>query len=254
MCLLLSTRRRKRTAMPPPFRSSLWPSGSIRLGLPRVEAAAGQLRARRVDHAARQSGFSRLRRFPARGVGPGRSRTGGSVPRLLPSGCRPRTLLFRSRLRRPDLTSTFFDRVKAQSQRGTEGSNPTPSSGESRANLSCGERSMTKKPPLQAHQLLRSTAAADGTPSRRATASASMGRHSGAIGTASRVRQWNGGGVPHHWGPNRYPLGWGPYGWRAGSAPSHTGGWTQWSACGRFSRSGYSTGTMAPLHLTNFLI
>ena len=32
-------------------------------------------------------------RFPARGVGPGRPRAGGSVPRLLPSGCRPRTLL-----------------------------------------------------------------------------------------------------------------------------------------------------------------
>jgi hypothetical protein len=37
-----------------------------RLGLPRAAAAAGQLRARRVDHAARQSGLSRLRRFPAR--------------------------------------------------------------------------------------------------------------------------------------------------------------------------------------------
>jgi hypothetical protein len=75
-----------------------------RLGLPRAEAAAGQLRARRVDHAARQSGFSRLRRFPTRGVGPGRPRARGSVPRLLSSRCRPRTLLLRSRLRRADLT------------------------------------------------------------------------------------------------------------------------------------------------------
>jgi hypothetical protein len=45
-----------------------------------------------------------LRRFPARRVGPGRPRAGGSVPRLLPSGCRARTLLLRSRLRRVDLT------------------------------------------------------------------------------------------------------------------------------------------------------
>src|ERR1700719_2347102 len=38
-----------------------------RLGLPRAAAAAGQFRARRVDHAARQSEVSRPRRFPARG-------------------------------------------------------------------------------------------------------------------------------------------------------------------------------------------
>src|SRR5262249_60212832 len=37
---------------------------------PRAAAAAGQFRARRVDHAARQSRFSQLRRFHARGVGP----------------------------------------------------------------------------------------------------------------------------------------------------------------------------------------
>jgi len=71
------------------------------------QPAAGQFRARRVDHAARQSGVSRLRRFPARGVGPHRPRARGSVPRLFPAGRRPRTLLLRSRLPRPDLTSTF---------------------------------------------------------------------------------------------------------------------------------------------------
>ena len=38
-------------------------------GPPRAAASAGQFRARRVDHAARQSGVSRLHRFPARGVG-----------------------------------------------------------------------------------------------------------------------------------------------------------------------------------------
>jgi thiaminase/transcriptional activator TenA len=45
-------------------------------GLPRAAAAAGQLCPRRVDHTARQSRFSRLRRFPAYGIGPGRPRTG----------------------------------------------------------------------------------------------------------------------------------------------------------------------------------
>jgi len=57
-----------------------------------------QFRARRVDHAARQPRFSRLRRFLARRVGPGRPRGGGSVPPLLPSRCRPRTFFLRSRL------------------------------------------------------------------------------------------------------------------------------------------------------------
>ena len=42
-----------------------------------------------------------------RGVGPHRPRARGSVPRLFPAGRRPRTLLLRSRLPRPDLTSTF---------------------------------------------------------------------------------------------------------------------------------------------------
>jgi hypothetical protein len=35
----------------------------------------------------------------------------------------------------------------------------------------------------------------------------SSGGHSGAIGdhpAASRIPQWKGGGVPPHWGPNRY--------------------------------------------------
>jgi thiaminase/transcriptional activator TenA len=73
----------------------------------RAEAATGQFRARRVDHASRQSGFSRLRRFPARGVGPNWPRAGGSLPRLFPSRCRPRTLLLRNRLRRRDLTGHF---------------------------------------------------------------------------------------------------------------------------------------------------
>jgi len=41
-------------------------------------------------------------RFPARGVGPGRPGARGSVPRLLLSGCRPRTLVLRSRVCRPD--------------------------------------------------------------------------------------------------------------------------------------------------------
>ena len=40
-----------------------------RLGLPRAAAAAEQHRTRGVDHAARQSEFSWLRRFPALGVG-----------------------------------------------------------------------------------------------------------------------------------------------------------------------------------------
>ncbi len=38
--------------------------------------------------------------------------------------------------------------------------------------------------------------------------------HSGAISghtTASRSRQWNGGGGPPHWGPSRYYGGWVPY-------------------------------------------
>src|SRR5438067_13286980 len=74
-----------------------------RLGLPRAAAAAEQLRTRGVDHAARQFEFSRVRRFPAHGVGPCRSGARRSVPRLLFSRCRARTLLFRSRLH--DLSS-----------------------------------------------------------------------------------------------------------------------------------------------------
>ena len=54
---------------------------------PRAAAAAGQFRARRVDHAARQSRFSQLCRFPARRVRPRRPRAARSVPRSLPSGC-----------------------------------------------------------------------------------------------------------------------------------------------------------------------
>src|SRR5215468_7720878 len=41
--------------------------------------------------------------FTARGVGPGRPRAPGSLPRLLPPGCSPRILFLRSRLHRPDL-------------------------------------------------------------------------------------------------------------------------------------------------------
>ena len=52
----------------------------------------------RVDHAARQSEFSWVRRFPAHGVGPCRPGARRSVPRLVFSRCRARTLLFRSRL------------------------------------------------------------------------------------------------------------------------------------------------------------
>ena len=69
----------------------------------RAAATARQLRVRRVDHTARQSEFSRVCRFPARGIGPRRSCAGGSVPRLLRSGCRPRTGLLRDRLYRPGL-------------------------------------------------------------------------------------------------------------------------------------------------------
>ena len=61
-----------------------------------------------VDYTARQPGLSRLRRFPPRRVGPGRSSTCGPVPRLLSTGCRPRTLLLRSRLRRSELIPSSF--------------------------------------------------------------------------------------------------------------------------------------------------
>jgi thiaminase/transcriptional activator TenA len=61
-------------------------------------AAAEQLRSRRVDHAARQSKFSRVRCFSARGVGPRRVGSGRSVSRLLLARRRRRTLLLRSRL------------------------------------------------------------------------------------------------------------------------------------------------------------
>src|SRR2546421_220402 len=54
-----------------------------RLGLPRAAAAAEQLRTRGVDHTARQSEFSWVRRFPALGVGPCRPGARRSVPRLL---------------------------------------------------------------------------------------------------------------------------------------------------------------------------
>src|SRR3984893_17088196 len=69
-----------------------------RLGLPRAAAAAEPLRTRGVDHAARKSEFSWVRRFPAHGVGPCRPGARRSVPRLLFSRCGARTLLFRSRL------------------------------------------------------------------------------------------------------------------------------------------------------------
>ena len=54
-----------------------------RLGFPRAAAVAEQLRTRRVDHAARQSEFSWVRRFPAHGVGPCRPGARRSVPRLI---------------------------------------------------------------------------------------------------------------------------------------------------------------------------
>src|SRR5215831_3699498 len=69
-----------------------------RLGLPRAAPAAEQLRTRGVDHAARQSEFSWVRRFPAHGVGPCRPGARRSVPRLLFSRRRARTRLFRRRL------------------------------------------------------------------------------------------------------------------------------------------------------------
>jgi len=49
----------------------------------RAAAAAEKLRSRGVDHAARQSEFSWVRRFPAHGVGPCRPGARRSVPRLL---------------------------------------------------------------------------------------------------------------------------------------------------------------------------
>ena len=63
-----------------------------------ARTVAEQLRTRRMDHAARQSEFSWVRRFPAHGVGPRRPGACRSVPRLLFSRCGARTLLFRSRL------------------------------------------------------------------------------------------------------------------------------------------------------------
>jgi hypothetical protein len=36
---------------------------------------------------------------------------------------------------------------------------------------------------------------------------------SGTVGAHPTVRQWNGGWVQPHWGPNGHPLGWGPNGW-----------------------------------------
>ena len=48
-----------------------------------------QLRVRRVDHAARQSQFSHLRRLPTHRVGPGRPGTRRPVSRLLWSSRRP---------------------------------------------------------------------------------------------------------------------------------------------------------------------
>ena len=66
---------------------------------------AGQFRACRMDRAARQPAPPRLRRFPARGIGPHRPRAGGSLPRLLQPHRRPRTRLLRRRLYRPELIS-----------------------------------------------------------------------------------------------------------------------------------------------------
>jgi hypothetical protein len=40
----------------------------------------------------------------------------------------------------------------------------------------------------------------------------SRGR-AGTVGAHPTVRQWNGGWVQPHWGPNGHPLGWGPNGW-----------------------------------------
>jgi len=43
------------------------------------------------------------------------------------------------------------------------------------------------------------------------------GQPTGAIGVhpaAGHMRQWNGGWVSPHWGPNSHPRGWGPHGWQ----------------------------------------
>src|SRR6516162_4902447 len=89
-----------------------------RLGLPRATAATEQLLTRRVDHVARQSEFSWVRRFPAHGVGPCRPGARRSVlPRLLFSRCRARTLLFRSR--RYDLITRACANASCQGGRFT---------------------------------------------------------------------------------------------------------------------------------------
>ena len=88
------------------------------LGLPRAEAVTGQLRARRVDHAPRQSGFSRLRRFPPRGVGSDRPRAGGICAATFSDGLSPSDSPFSKPPPPTGPDTNAFDRVKAPSSEG----------------------------------------------------------------------------------------------------------------------------------------
>jgi hypothetical protein len=87
---------------PPRDATLTTPPSAAMARLRRLHAAAGHLAENDPPlvphHAARQFEFSWVRRVPAHGVGPCRPGTRRSVPRLLCSRCRARTLLFRSRL------------------------------------------------------------------------------------------------------------------------------------------------------------
>jgi hypothetical protein len=137
-----SRERRKRAAIPPRFRSSSWPSGCISTGPPERRS-----RCRATPCTPSGSCCTTIRIFAASSIScarnwTGRPRAGGSVPRLLPSGCRPRTLLImpppgrwgpagcqkppsRPCAARSKIHSGIFSRASGSHQRGTEGSNPS---------------------------------------------------------------------------------------------------------------------------------
>ena len=113
----------KRAAMPPRFRSSSWPNGSISTGPP-----ARRSRCRSISCTPSGSRYTTIRGFAASSISCARSWTAsaphkricaatfssGPSPSNSPSS-KPPTLTG------PDID--VFDRVKAPSQRGTEGSN-----------------------------------------------------------------------------------------------------------------------------------
>jgi thiaminase/transcriptional activator TenA len=130
----------KRAAMPPRFRSSLWPSGSIWTGLP---ARRSRYLPDKFVHAEwimlhdnpDFRDFVGFLRAELDRIGPEQA----DLCHDFSVGLSPWNSPFSKPLMPTGPDNNVFDRVKAPTQKGTEGSNPAPSSGESANHRSLNE-------------------------------------------------------------------------------------------------------------------